>query len=59
MLPYAPNSGRCVDFIADIGDDERVRASYGPAEYDRLAAIKAVWDPGNVFCHNANIRPTR
>jgi FAD/FMN-containing dehydrogenase len=55
LRPHASSSGSYVNFIADQ-DEERVRASYGE-KYDRLAAIKAIWDPDNVFHHNANIRP--
>jgi len=55
LRPHANSSGSYVNFIADQ-DEERVRASYGE-KYDRLAAIKAIWDPDNVFHHNANIRP--
>jgi FAD/FMN-containing dehydrogenase len=55
LRPHANSSGSYINFLAD-DDEERIRASYGE-KYDRLAAIKATWDPNNVFHHNANIRP--
>jgi hypothetical protein len=56
MRPYARSGGSYVNFIAEA-DEERVRATYGTGKYERLAKIKAQWDPQNVFHLNANIRP--
>ena len=56
LLPYAPGTGSYVNFMNDYEAD-RVRASYGPAKYQRLAQVKAAYDPGNVFHRNPNINP--
>ncbi|MFF0145071.1 FAD/FMN-containing dehydrogenase [Amycolatopsis sulphurea] len=58
LKPLASNAGSYVNFLSEP-DADRVRASYGPATYDRLAAIKARYDPENLFHRNANIRPAR
>ncbi|MGH9014046.1 MAG: FAD-binding oxidoreductase [Acidimicrobiia bacterium] len=50
--------GIYLNFIGDEGED-RVRAAFGDAKYDRLTAIKAEWDPQNVFRGNQNIKPAR
>jgi FAD/FMN-containing dehydrogenase len=38
-------------------EEDQVRVSYGAAKYERLAQIKAVYDPDNVFDRNMNIKP--
>jgi FAD/FMN-containing dehydrogenase len=47
--------GAYVNMMMDEGQ-ERVRASYG-ANYDRLAEVKASYDPDNLFRVNQNIQP--
>jgi hypothetical protein len=50
------DSSAYVGFLGDEGD-ERVRAAYPPATWERLTQIKAKYDPDNVFRVNQNITP--
>ena len=52
--PYSAG-GAYVNFMMDEGQ-ERVRATYRE-NYDRLARVKAQYDPDNVFRVNQNIHP--
>ena len=54
LHPYSAG-GAYVNMMMEEGQ-ERVRASYG-ANYDRLAAVKATYDPENLFRVNQNIQP--
>lgn len=46
-----------VNFMMDDEGDARIRATYG-ANYERLQAIKAKYDPDNLFRVNQNIHGT-
>jgi FAD/FMN-containing dehydrogenase len=50
------DTGAYVNFLADEGED-RIRAAYPKATWDRLAEVKARLDPENVFRRNQNIPP--
>jgi hypothetical protein len=50
------DSGAYVNFLGEDGA-ERIRAAYPDATWDRLTAIKARYDPTNLFRLNHNIRP--
>ena len=55
-LAPVSRDGAYVNFMGDA-DDERLRASYGDAKYERLVALKRRYDPTNLFRLNQNITP--
>jgi Berberine and berberine like len=50
------DAGAYVGFLGDEGE-ERVRAAYPGTTWDRLRAVKARYDPDNLFRLNQNIPP--
>jgi FAD/FMN-containing dehydrogenase len=46
-----------VNFLTEEEGGDRIRAAYGE-QYERLARIKAKWDPDNLFRQNKNIPPS-
>jgi FAD/FMN-containing dehydrogenase len=50
------DAGAYAGFLGDEGE-ERVRAAYPGSTWDRLVAIKARYDPDNLFRLNQNIPP--
>jgi FAD/FMN-containing dehydrogenase len=50
-------AGVYVNFLDSDDDTSRVREAYGDDTYRRLAAVKATYDPENVFHNNKNVPP--
>jgi FAD/FMN-containing dehydrogenase len=48
--------GTYINFLTEDEGGDRIRAAYG-TNYQRLAELKAKWDPGNLFRQNKNIAP--
>ena len=55
MRPFS-TGGVYVNFLGEEGED-RVKAAYGRAKYDRLVTLKNKYDPTNFFRLNQNINP--
>jgi FAD/FMN-containing dehydrogenase len=53
---HGGDDGAYVGFLADEGE-ERVRAAYPGPTWDRLAELKARYDPDNLFRLNQNVPP--
>jgi FAD/FMN-containing dehydrogenase len=45
-----------VNFLVDDGAD-RIREAYPGGTYERLARVKATYDPANLFRRNQNVEP--
>jgi hypothetical protein len=56
LHPYGIGGGGYVNFMMDGEGEDRVRATYRN-NYEKLAQIKAKYDPDNFFRVNQNIRP--
>jgi FAD/FMN-containing dehydrogenase len=56
MKPWA-TGGVYLNFVGDEGEDRVVAGYGGEASYARLAAVKAEYDPDNLFHLNHNVRP--
>ncbi|MBI4264947.1 MAG: BBE domain-containing protein [Acidobacteria bacterium] len=57
MRPFM-SAARCVNYLDNDEGDDPAAAAYG-ANYSRLQALNAKYDPDNVFHMNQNIRPKR
>lgn len=56
LEPFATR-GVYINYLTDDETEERIRASYG-VNYERLMALKNMYDPTNLFRMNQNIKPT-
>jgi FAD/FMN-containing dehydrogenase len=55
MLPHS-TSGGYVNYLSNDCDDDVIRGTFA-GNYDRLAAVKAKYDPTNFFHLNQNVKP--
>ncbi|WP_409338703.1 FAD-binding oxidoreductase [Halalkalicoccus ordinarius] len=56
LTPHA-TGGTYVNFISHDEGEQRIHDAFGTDAYERLVAVKAEWDPENVFHLNQNVRP--
>ena len=55
--PHSGSEGGYINFMSD-DDGHRAPDNYG-ANYERLCAVKAAYDPDNLFHVNQNIAPAK
>jgi len=57
LAPWATGAAYS-NFLGDEGE-QRARAAFAPGAYERLAAVKAEWDPDDVFHATGHVPPAR
>ena len=58
MRRFSGGGGMYLNFPGFLEEGEKImREAYG-GNYERLAALKAEYDPSNLFRLNQNIKPT-
>jgi FAD/FMN-containing dehydrogenase len=57
LQPFS-SGGAYVNFQSHDEGEDRVKATYGTAKYERLSGLKQKYDPTNFFRLNQNIKPT-
>ncbi len=57
LQPFS-KGGAYVNFQSRDEGEDRVKATYGTAKYERLSKLKQMYDPTNFFSLNQNIKPT-
>jgi hypothetical protein len=57
LRPYAASDGSYVNGLTEFDELDPVPSVYGASKFAKLAALKAAYDPGNLFHGSANIAP--
>jgi FAD/FMN-containing dehydrogenase len=55
-LKHLSTGGTYINFLTEEESGERIQAAYG-TNYERIARVKAAWDPHNMFRTNKNVQP--
>ncbi len=55
--PLSGGGAAYFNYLSDDASSGEVRGAYGAEKYRRLRALKAKYDPQNVFRYNQNIPP--
>jgi FAD/FMN-containing dehydrogenase len=55
-LKHLSTGGTYINFLTEEEGGERIQAAYG-TNYERIARVKAAWDPHNMFRTNKNVQP--
>jgi hypothetical protein len=58
IRPFS-SGGVYVNFLSADDGEDRVRAAYGEAKFERLVQLKTKYDPQNLFQVNKNIKPVQ